>query len=482
MPRIASVLPFVSAVIFVAAAHADVPFQALPSLGSGNGAPTDINAAGEIVGSLLLNDRQTPVRWPSLDADPIILPTAPGLDGVATAINSAGQIVGQSPAGFGGTPTLWEDGVRIPLPHFGEGGNARDINEAGVVVGYVIIKGKYTACRWVDRELELLPVPEFGNPDDTIWSFAESVNSAGEITGTVQVPFEAQSLALRWTSEGVQPASSAGLETKGISISNVGGVLINAYFDPNGFVRPGIVGDEGDVTELPVPEGIWNVWGTSMSRTGIPCGYFYSFGSGGFQLKGAAWPGGVFTTLGLPAGANYALPLGVGSNGVVIGNVTDGVSGIGIPGVWVLATEPNSVQAGAVAGGRGETVDLEATSSRPSGPNVGNSVEFRIDGVRVGLAVTDANGVARRPFTIPAASKGGAIEVEIIDETGASTMATIDIEDECAAADLDCDGAVNASDLANLLGNWGGTGPGDVDGNGTVEAGDLAALLAAWTG
>ena len=47
-------------------------------------------------------------------------------------------------------------------------------------------------------------------------------------------------------------------------------------------------------------------------------------------------------------------------------------------------------------------------------------------------------------------------------------------------ADLDGNGAVNAADLALLLGNWGGTGTGDVNGDGTVDATDLAELLGAW--
>ena len=51
----------------------------------------------------------------------------------------------------------------------------------------------------------------------------------------------------------------------------------------------------------------------------------------------------------------------------------------------------------------------------------------------------------------------------------------------CVAADLNCDGAVNGSDLATLLGNWGTAGSGDIDNNGTVDAADLAAMLAAWS-
>jgi hypothetical protein len=219
-----------------------------------------------------------------------------------------------------------------------------------------------------------------------------------------------------------------------------------------------------------------------MSRTGIPCGYYWDFGGGDFQLKGVAWPGGNFASLGLPSGQRYAFPLGVGSNGVVIGNVTDGISGVGIPGVWVLETDQSAIQAGAVSGGRGEQVELSAVSSRPSGPNARHSVEFRIDGIRVGLAVTDAKGRGTSVFTIPDSAKGDEIELEVLDETGVSTTMTVAIDAGCVAADLNCDGRVNPSDLAILLASWGQAGPADLDGNGSVGASDLVLALAAWTG
>lgn len=47
-------------------------------------------------------------------------------------------------------------------------------------------------------------------------------------------------------------------------------------------------------------------------------------------------------------------------------------------------------------------------------------------------------------------------------------------------ADLNNDRVVDASDLATLLGAWGGTGAGDIDGDGVVGASDLAAMLNAW--
>ncbi len=47
-------------------------------------------------------------------------------------------------------------------------------------------------------------------------------------------------------------------------------------------------------------------------------------------------------------------------------------------------------------------------------------------------------------------------------------------------ADLDGNGEVNGADLAQLLGNWGGTGTGDVNGDGSIDGADLSLLLGSW--
>jgi len=51
----------------------------------------------------------------------------------------------------------------------------------------------------------------------------------------------------------------------------------------------------------------------------------------------------------------------------------------------------------------------------------------------------------------------------------------------CVPADLNCDGAVNAQDIAILLGQWGTTGSADLSGDGTVGPQDIAILLGAWS-
>lgn len=53
-------------------------------------------------------------------------------------------------------------------------------------------------------------------------------------------------------------------------------------------------------------------------------------------------------------------------------------------------------------------------------------------------------------------------------------------ESPCAPADLNCNGVVDAADLALLLGGW-GTASADLNGDGTTDSVDLAILLGAWS-
>lgn len=49
----------------------------------------------------------------------------------------------------------------------------------------------------------------------------------------------------------------------------------------------------------------------------------------------------------------------------------------------------------------------------------------------------------------------------------------------CCPADFDCNGIIDGSDIAVLLGSW-GLSSNDLDGDGVVTAADLAILLGAW--
>jgi hypothetical protein len=471
----------------VSAAIADVPFQQLADRGLG-GQPADVNAAGVIVGAVRVEATPgpyVPVTWATPTSEPVELPNVNG--GYAVAINSNGDIVGTEfqAAGVYGVPVLWANGAeRVVLPDLGEGGYAYDINESGIIVGAVISKGNYFAARWVNRQLEVLVVPEFETPDGIVWTLANSINSSGVITGTVRgmAGSGTPSAAVRWDAEGnVSFVPSEGLETKGVSIDNEGGVLINGYFDSGSSRAPALVMPNGEVSVLNVPAGIFGgATAEAMSRSGIVSGYYYAEVNGGFGIKAVAWLDGVFTPLAMPAGQRYAFTTGVGSNGLVFGSATDGVTGRSVPGYWALDVPPARVMAGTASGAPGQAVELAAASMCADEPNVGHSVSFKVNGVSVGRAVTDATGTARLSYLIPAGTTASQLEVRVADENGAVANGVIAVGGGCAAADLNCDGTVNGADLGALLGQWGTAGPADLNRDGTVNGFDLGLLLGAW--
>lgn len=51
----------------------------------------------------------------------------------------------------------------------------------------------------------------------------------------------------------------------------------------------------------------------------------------------------------------------------------------------------------------------------------------------------------------------------------------------CFPEDLDCNGVVDAADLATLLSDWGNAGSADINGDGVTDAADLSMLLNAWS-
>ena len=485
MTRVLSIVSAAALAALASSASADVPFQQLADLGLGC-SPSDVNSSGVIVGSVRV-DREgfgasVPVIWPTPTSAPVELPTVEG--GYAVAINSNGDIVGTEfqPVGSYGVPILWTNGERIVLPDLGEGAFANDINEAGVIVGSVIVKGNYRAARWVDRQLELLPLPDFQTEDGVVWSLADSINSSGVITGTIRAPIGTPSVALRWDSEGVSLIESGGLETRGIAIDNLGGIVVNGYFDGGASRAPAVVQPDGFVNILTVPpQYVSGASATTMSRSGVVAGYYYGDVNGIFGIKATAWPNGVFTPLEMPAGQRYAFPSAVGMNGMVFGGATNG-SGSSIGGFWQLEVEENFLRSTTVSGTPGETVELSAESFRASGANVGYSVAARVNDTLVGQAITDATGRVRMAFTIPADFTGTQMTVRYTDENGASALGVIEVTAGCVAADLNCDGSVNSLDLAALLSAWGTAGAADLNGDGAVNSPDVAVLLSGWTG
>ncbi len=96
-----------------------------------------------------------------------------------------------------------------------------------------------------------------------------------------------------------------------------------------------------------------------------------------------------------------------------------------------------------------------------------------------------AAAVGSLPEAVVLANLDGDSDLDIAVVNKLTGDASIILNNTCGAAtpptgDLDGDGHVGASDIAILLGQWGGAGSADLNGSGDVGASDLAILLGQW--
>ncbi len=113
-------------------------------------------------------------------------------------------------------------------------------------------------------------------------------------------------------------------------------------------------------------------------------------------------------------------------------------------------------------------------------PAVQSYLRDAVDGGRVLLTATSLTKVVQQAGDFPLFYCRENALVEFLGFGGATLDLVVETA-SCAPADLDCDGVVNAADLATLLGQWGSDGGADLTGDGIVEAQDLAILLGAWS-
>jgi hypothetical protein len=103
-----------------------------------------------------------------------------------------------------------------------------------------------------------------------------------------------------------------------------------------------------------------------------------------------------------------------------------------------------------------------------------------VDAGKLRLTATSLTKVVQQGGNFPAFYCRENPLVVVTGEGDATLSMTVSTA-SCVPADLDCNGAVNAADLAALLVAWNGSGPADLNGDGLVGAADLAILLGAWT-
>ncbi len=426
-------------VLLVSMAAADTvfgqsSFRPLPDLGFG-GIAHDISRDGVVVGAVVIDASSTlsPAVWRGLDSAPQLLPTD-GRGGFANAINASGVVVGSKFAkvGAGNSPVYWVDGVMKELPTLGEGGQALDINDSGLIVGYVRSGQDILPSFWRDDELKLLPYPSIGTAGSIISAQANSVNASGTIVGTVKVAFGAESISLKWVNGTLQTAASDNwVETRGVDIDDSGNVLVNGYFDLNGPFSIATYSATGVSEIFDSPEYVRNVWGTAMANDGTVVGYFYDFSTVPSGLQAGAWRKDRFFPLSRPQGMRWSLPLAVSDSGTVVGYVSDGVSGTSVPGYWLIDDSGSNgagIELLPQAGFPGESVVLVASVTEAEKALPGETVTFELGETVIGKAISDAQGIARLNFAIPASAKAGGHEISASTSDGIEDEASLDVK------------------------------------------------------
>jgi probable HAF family extracellular repeat protein len=141
-----------------------------------------VNASGLIVGS----SGASPVYWSDREIHGLALP-AGHLSGNARAVNDLGVIVGQThtfePPGFTiSHATVWENGVPRVLPSLPGARitGATDLNERGQIVGFSAFteSGLLHAVLWEDGA-----VHDLGALEGDFFSGTDSINEAGQAIG-----------------------------------------------------------------------------------------------------------------------------------------------------------------------------------------------------------------------------------------------------------------------------------------------------------
>jgi uncharacterized membrane protein len=244
-----------------------------------------LNDAGVVVGSASeLNEQfgwQThAVRW---NSDRILL-ELPWIVGArnqsALAINSSGVVVGWAELVTGGAKAVrWDDQGAHVLP--GNNGVAYDINDAGIMVGYVEVPGVAPAIWSPTGTLTVLSLPD----GDTFGS-ATGINNLGQVVGTTGWSSgpELTHHAVIWAPDGtptVIPNSEMGEATK---INDAGVVVGYAEnVSPDLLGQTGVIWVNGQRILAP-PAPVVRTGLNDLSETHL-AGVFYR----DLQVRAARW-------------------------------------------------------------------------------------------------------------------------------------------------------------------------------------------------
>ena len=200
--------------------------QILAGLGTSDNIAYGLHGDGWAVGSSRVNFFMRPVRYQSGAAQLLSWPESRDPDGPmgeARAVNDAGVIAGT--VNVGGThAAVWNGSATASLPDslYSEG---YAINNGGVVTGRTFDMGAraFVAFRWSTTVGTVTPLASLGGPT----SEGHGINDAGDVVGDTMRENTANELAVLWPASGdpVELGSLGGTESSARDINNHGQVV-----------------------------------------------------------------------------------------------------------------------------------------------------------------------------------------------------------------------------------------------------------------
>lgn len=342
----------------------------------------------------------------------------------------------------------------VPLQSQGNNSYVADISADGsTIIGG--ITGVGNAVRWVDGLAEVLPVQSGVSDFGVI-----AVNGDGSVI-VGEALYEGEFTAVKWTEQGV---------------SGFDGIKPGAY----SFATA--VSEDGNVI-------------TGLSEYEAAEGFRWT------QSTGLEWLGF------LPGGSWHSTVVTMSADGSVMGGQSHVLPDSYAAAIWTAENGWTDIPSIIPSSGFANAIQsISGDGSIMVGYNTGSSPSAWItimydetNGVRIlqdaleqdyGIDFGDWDISGNNPFGVNVANVGVSSNGKVFygstyhPETGAEASWIAYTEPACDAADLNCDGTVDVSDLLVLLSQWGecptSDCPADLNGDGTVDVSDLLILLSNW--
>lgn len=369
-------------------------------------------------------------RWQITITDLGVLPGNIGSS--AYAINDTGKIVGTSSGGIGLKTVQWVNGTISVLPVYSQSGGSipADMNDAGEIAGKLAIGGQDDGIYW---DAQNNPFQLDGLPG-AVGSFviAHGINASGLIVGRAQ--------------EGSPNLyGHACIWNKSTFQTDMGFMSGGTYSEAYG------INDAGEV----------------VGAAGTASGNLHAFLWKNVQYTDLATWGGSFSA----ASVAYA----INNNGVIVGKRAN-VATRWANGSFQALPMPAGVSPFTAAVDVNDAGDIIATGPKVFPVEVG--VLWR-NGQPIELGMLPGGTISRARRINQAGEIVG--EANAADGFFHAVKWTVTPVGVPCPGDVNASGAVDAADLASLLGAWGtNQATFDLSGDGTVDAADLAILLGAW--